>query len=574
MDNNIETFRHSLSHILAAAVLEMFPKAKLGIGPAIDNGFYYDFDLPRTLIPEDLKLIEDKMRSLIKSSLSFEKVEIDVGEALEKLQASNQEYKCELVEKIKNEGEKTVSLFKSGNLIDLCKGPHIKSTNELENVGWRLDKIAGAYWKGSEKNKMLQRIYGLAFEDQAMLEDYLKTREEAEKRDHKKIGRELDLFIFDQSSPGMPYWLPKGTILYNTLIGFWRKEHAKRGYQEFKSPVMNKKELYEKSGHWEHYRENMFVVDTEEKETYAIKAMSCPNAIIVYNLRPRSYRELPLRFSDVDLIHRNELSGTLNGLFRVRMFSQDDSHNFIAEDKIEEEYKDIFEIVDRFYGVFDLEYSYRLGTRPDDFMGDVKLWDKAEKTLKNLLEKSDIKYSVEEGDGAFYGPKVDILMKDSLGREWQMGTIQLDFQLPLKFDLKYTDQDGLEKMPVIVHRVIYGSLERFIGILTEHYAGAFPVWIAPEQVVILPISDKFSAYANDVLLKLQKLDFRVQLDERNESIGKKIKEAQNQKIPYMLIIGQREVEKNTIAVRSLKEGDLGEFDILKFSKKLKDESTK
>lgn len=552
----------------------MFPKAKLGIGPAIDNGFYYDFDLPRTLIPEDLKLIEDKMRSLIKSSLSFEKVEIDVGEALEKLQASNQEYKCELVEKIKNEGEKTVSLFKSGNLIDLCKGPHIKSTNELENVGWRLDKIAGAYWKGSEKNKMLQRIYGLAFEDQAMLEDYLKTREEAEKRDHKKIGRELDLFIFDQSSPGMPYWLPKGTILYNTLIGFWRKEHAKRGYQEFKSPVMNKKELYEKSGHWEHYRENMFVVDTEEKETYAIKAMSCPNAIIVYNLRPRSYRELPLRFSDVDLIHRNELSGTLNGLFRVRMFSQDDSHNFIAEDKIEEEYKDIFEIVDRFYGVFDLEYSYRLGTRPDDFMGDVKLWDKAEKTLKNLLEKSDIKYSVEEGDGAFYGPKVDILMKDSLGREWQMGTIQLDFQLPLKFDLKYTDQDGLEKMPVIVHRVIYGSLERFIGILTEHYAGAFPVWIAPEQVVILPISDKFSAYANDVLLKLQKLDFRVQLDERNESIGKKIKEAQNQKIPYMLIIGQREVEKNTIAVRSLKEGDLGEFDILKFSKKLKDESTK
>lgn len=571
---DIETIRHSLSHVLAAAVLEMFPEAKLGIGPAIENGFYYDFELPRTLIPEDLPLIEEKMRTIIDSGLQFEKVEINVAEALKKLTKSEQVYKCELIKDLEKVGEKTVSLYNTGGFVDLCKGPHVNSTKELLEIGWKLDKIAGAYWKGSEKNKMLQRIYGLAFENAKELEDYLQMRIEAEKRDHKKLGRELELFIFDRTAPGMPYWLPKGTILYNNLVNFWRVEHAKRGYQEFKSPVMNKKELYEKSGHWEHYKENMFVVDTEEEETYAIKAMSCPNAIIVYNLRPRSYRELPLRFSDVDLIHRNELSGTLNGLFRVRMFSQDDSHNFIAEDKIEEEYQDIFEIVERFYSVFGLEYSYRLGTRPEDFMGEPKLWDKAEKTLKNLLEKSGKKYFVEEGDGAFYGPKIDILIKDSLGREWQMGTIQLDFQLPLKFDLKYADADGQEKLPVIVHRVVYGSLERFIGILTEHYAGAFPTWIAPVQVTVLPISDKFESYSKDVLLKLKSQGIRAELDMRNESVGKKIKEAQNQKIPYMIIVGQREVEKNNISVRSFSDGDLGEFDLMKFVKKIADESAK
>lgn len=552
----------------------MFPEAKLGIGPAIENGFYYDFELPRTLIPEDLPLIEEKMRTIIDSGLQFEKVEINVAEALKKLTKSEQVYKCELIKDLEKVGEKTVSLYNTGGFVDLCKGPHVNSTKELLEIGWKLDKIAGAYWKGSEKNKMLQRIYGLAFENAKELEDYLQMRIEAEKRDHKKLGRELELFIFDRTAPGMPYWLPKGTILYNNLVNFWRVEHAKRGYQEFKSPVMNKKELYEKSGHWEHYKENMFVVDTEEEETYAIKAMSCPNAIIVYNLRPRSYRELPLRFSDVDLIHRNELSGTLNGLFRVRMFSQDDSHNFIAEDKIEEEYQDIFEIVERFYSVFGLEYSYRLGTRPEDFMGEPKLWDKAEKTLKNLLEKSGKKYFVEEGDGAFYGPKIDILIKDSLGREWQMGTIQLDFQLPLKFDLKYADADGQEKLPVIVHRVVYGSLERFIGILTEHYAGAFPTWIAPVQVTVLPISDKFESYSKDVLLKLKSQGIRAELDMRNESVGKKIKEAQNQKIPYMIIVGQREVEKNNISVRSFSDGDLGEFDLMKFVKKIADESAK
>ncbi|MCX6809632.1 MAG: threonine--tRNA ligase [Candidatus Berkelbacteria bacterium] len=558
---NIETIRHSLSHILAAAVLDMFPEAKLGMGPAIENGFYYDFDLPQTLIPEDLKLIEDKMRKLIDSDLEFEHSEDTIEDALKKLKNSKQNYKCELVEDLKEKGEKNISLYKTGTFIDLCKGPHIKSTADLKNAGWKLDKIAGAYWKGTEKNKMLQRIYGIAFESKEELDDYLKIRVEAEKRDHKKLGRELELFIFDESAPGMPYWLPKGVKLYNALVEFWRKEHEKHGYQEFKSPIMNKKELYEKSGHWEHYRENMFIIKTEEKETYAVKAMSCPNAIIVYGQRPRSYRELPLRLSDVDLIHRNELSGTLNGLFRVRMFSQDDSHNFIAEDKIEEEYADIFEIVEKFYSVFDLEYSYRLGTRPDDFMGEAKIWDKADSILKNLLEKSGKKYSIEEGDGAFYGPKVDILMKDSLGREWQMGTIQLDFQLPLKFDLKYTNEQGEEKMPVIVHRVIYGSLERFIGILTEHFSGAFPVWIAPVQAIVLPISDKVREYAGSVTNELKEAGVRVEIDDRNESIGKKIRDAEMQKIPFMIILGEKEMSAKKITIRKYSEGDQGQKSI-------------
>lgn len=558
MENNNEIIRHSLSHVLAAAVIEMFPEAKLGIGPAIENGFYYDFDLPRTLIPEDLPIIEEKMRRIIEQELDFEKVEISTEEAIKDLEISNQNYKLELVKDLIKDGEDKVSIYKTGTFIDLCKGPHIENTRDLKNAGWKLDKIAGAYWRGDEKNKMLQRIYGLSFESQAALDEFIRMKSEAEKRDHKKLGRDLELFIFDETAPGMPYWLPKGTILYNNLVEFWRKEHEKHGYKEFKAPVMNKKELYVKSGHWDHYRENMYLVNTEEDETYALKPMSCPNSIKIYNLRPRSYRELPLRFSDVDLIHRNELSGTLNGLFRVRMFSQDDSHNFITEDKIEEEYSDIFKIVDKFYAVFDLEYSYRLGTRPDDFMGDPAVWDKAEESLKNLLEKSGKRYFVEEGDGAFYGPKIDILMKDSLGRQWQMGTLQLDFQLPSRFNLTYTDENGQEKVPVIVHRVVYGSLERFIGILTEHYAGAFPVWIAPVQAVILPITEKVHDYAKQIYDKLKEEGVRIELDNRNESIGKKIREAQMQKIPYMLIIGEKEEDGNIVSIRSYSKGDLGQ----------------
>lgn len=571
MENNysIETIRHSLSHVLAAAVVEMFPEAKLGIGPSIENGFYYDFDLPRTLIPEDLKIIEEKMRRIINSDLTFEEAQATVEEARRRLGSSDQKYKLELVMDLEREGETTVGLYKTGEFVDLCKGPHVKSTSDLKGIGFELEKIAGAYWKGSEKNPMLQRIYGLAFTNKEELASYKTMIEEAKKRDHKKLGRDLDLFIFDETAPGMPYWLPKGTIIYNTLLEFWRKEHRKRGYQEFKSPLMNKKELYETSGHWEHYKENMFVVETQEKETYALKAMSCPNAILIYAMRPRSYRELPLRLSDCDTLHRNELSGTLNGLFRVRMFSQDDSHNFIAEDKIEEEYSDIFEIVEKFYSVFNLEYSYRLGTRPEKFMGEKATWDKAEETLKDLLKKSNKQFVVEEGDGAFYGPKVDILIKDSLGRSWQMGTIQLDFQLPQRFDLKYTDEKGEDKKPVIVHRVIYGSLERFIGILTEHYAGAFPAWLAPVQVVVLPISDKHMEYAKKIEAELAREEIRVETDERTESIGKKIRDAQMQKVPYMLIVGDKEKEAGKVALRTYKEGDKGQVDLEEVISQLK-----
>jgi len=397
---------------------------------------------------------------------------------------------------------------------------------------------------------------------------------EAERRDHKKLGRELELFFFDENSPGMPYWLPKGLTIYNTLLDFWRSEHISRGYQEVKTPLMNKKELYVRSGHWEYYRENMFISETNEGEIYALKPMNCPNAMIVYGIRPRSYRELPLRLSDADTIHRFELSGTLNGLFRARSFSQDDAHIFIKENQIESEYKNLFEIVERFYSVFDLKYSYRIGTRPDKYLGEKKIWDEAERILNDLLDKSGRKYTIKEGDGAFYGPKIDILMKDCLGRDWQMGTLQLDFQLPQNFNLKYTDEDGGEKVPVAIHRVIYGSLERFIGILTEHYGGAFPVWIAPIQVIILTISDKQIDYAEEIKKKLEKEKIRVELDARNESINKKIRGAELQKIPYMLIIGQKEVEKDNLSLRSQKEGDLGEFDLQKFIKRLKDESPK
>jgi len=571
---DIDIVRHSLSHVLAAAVVKMFPEAKLGIGPAIESGFYYDFDLPRTLIPEDLPLIEKKIREIIASGAKFEKVEISVDEALDKLKKSDEVYKCELVKDLKGENVKGVTLYKTGDFIDLCKGPHVNSTADLKDVAFKLDKIAGAYWKGNEKNKMLQRIYGLAFTTQEELDDYLKMLKEAERRDHKKLGRELELFFFDENSPGMPYWLPKGLTIYNTLLDFWRSEHISRGYQEVKTPLMNKKELYVRSGHWEHYRENMFISETNEGEIYALKPMNCPNAMIVYGIRPRSYRELPLRLSDADTIHRFELSGTLNGLFRARSFSQDDAHIFIKENQIESEYKNLFEIVERFYSVFDLKYSYRIGTRPDKYLGEKKIWDKAERILNDLLDKSGRKYTIKEGDGAFYGPKIDILMKDCLGRDWQMGTLQLDFQLPQNFNLKYTDEDGGEKVPVAIHRVIYGSLERFIGILTEHYGGAFPVWIAPIQVIILTISDKQIDYAEEIKKKLEKEKIRVELDARNESINKKIRGAELQKIPYMLIIGQKEVEKDNLSLRSQKEGDLGEFDLQKFIKRLKDESPK
>lgn len=566
---SLDVARHSLSHVLAAAVVDMFPEAKLGIGPAIADGFYYDFELPRTLIPEDLPLVEEKMRKIIGNNSAFEKVEISVDEAIKDLKKSDQKYKLELVQDLQKEGEKKVTLYKTGSFVDLCKGPHVKSTADLKGIAFKLDKIAGAYWKGSEKNPMLQRIYALAFDSEVELGEHMRIREEAKDRDHKKLGRELELFVFDETAPGMPYWLPKGLKLYNLLVDFWRKEHEARGYQEIKTPQLNKKELFEISGHWDHYREEMFLCNTKEKEIYGLKPMNCPNAMVVYSLKPRSYRDLPLRFSDCDTLHRYELSGVLNGLFRARSFSQDDAHIFVAESQIEEEIENIFEIVGKFYKVFDLDYSFRLGTRPEKFMGDKKTWDEAEKVLKRILENSGKKFIVLEGDGAFYGPKIDILMKDSLGREWQMGTIQLDFQLPRNFKLTYNDRDGKEKTPVTIHRVIYGSLERFIGILTEHYAGAFPAWIAPVQAIVLPISEKQMDYAKEVVQKLKDEDVRVELDERNESIGKKIRDAEVQKIPFMLVVGDREKESGEVALRIYGEGDKGKVALSRFIDELK-----
>ncbi|MFH0852020.1 MAG: threonine--tRNA ligase [bacterium] len=570
--SKLDILRHSTAHILAAAVLDMFPEAKFAIGPTIEDGFYYDFDLPRTLIPEDLPLLEEKMREIIKQNSPFERSEISVKKAQELFKKAKQPYKVELIKDlVKNEKAKNVSVYRTGSFVDLCRGPHIDSAGEIKFDAFKLLKIAGAYWRGSEKNKMLQRIYGTAWESNADLETYLRKLEEAEKRDHRKLGQRLGLFFFDETAPGMPYWLPKGLHIINSLIDFWQKEHQKRGYVEISTPLLNKKQLYETSGHWEHYRKEMFLFQTEEKETYALKPMNCPNAMIVYKHEPRSYKELPLRLGDTDILHRNELSGTLSGLFRVRALRQDDAHIFITEEQIKSEHENIFEIADLFYSLFDIDYYFRLSTRPDEFMGDKKLWEKAEKALEDILKASGKKYIIGEKEGAFYGPKIDILMKDSLGREWQTGTIQLDFQLPLRFNLTYTDQNGKDKTPVVIHRVIYGSLERFIGILIEHTAGAFPVWLAPEQVWILPIGSRHEEYAVKVAEALKTQNIRITVKNENETIGKKIREGEMQKIPYLLIVGDKEVAADSVAVRERGKGDLGPMKLDEFEKKVIDE---
>ena len=594
-DKNIENIRHSLSHIMAQAVLELYPKipttksskihdgkaigTKLGMGPAIENGFYYDFALPAEALSvakgeggrdKFLQKIEEKMKELVLENQKF--IKKNITKLAAKKLFKDQPYKLELIKDLPG---KTVSIYTNTGclqkFVDLCKGPHVKNTNEINPKAFKLTKIAGAYWKGSEKNKMLTRIYGLAFSTEKELQDYIKMQEEAEKRDHRKLGQKLELYMFHETAPGMAYWLPKGLIIFNELVNFWRAEHQKEGYQEIKSPLINKKELYQISGHWDHYKENMFVSETEEGEIYGLKPMNCPNAMVVYDSRPRSYKELPLRLSDSDTLHRFEKSGTLNGLLRVREFSQDDAHIFVKEEQIEEEYNRILAIIKKFYSIFNIEYSFRLGTRPKDFMGDAKSWSKAEDTLKNILEKSGKKYTIEKRDGAFYGPKIDILMKDSIGRDWQMGTIQLDFQIPKKFNLKYIDVDGKAKTPVVIHRVIYGSLERFIGILTEHLIGAFPVWLAPVQTVVIPISEKHDNYASEIVKQLKENNIRVELKNENETLGKKIREAEMQKIPYLLIAGDKEISTKTVSIRERGKGDVGTMAIDKFIEKIREE---
>ncbi|HVC36747.1 MAG TPA: threonine--tRNA ligase [Candidatus Dormibacteraeota bacterium] len=575
INNEIYAMRHSLAHILATAVQSLWPDAKFGVGPVVENGFYYDIDLGKhTLSEDDLVTIEAEMHKVIAADYMFEHFDKPIDEAIAWARDNNQPYKEELLNDLKRAGTTAVkdldaaelgsiaegdskiesaSFYKDGNFTDLCRGPHLESTAKVG--AFKLERVSGAYWRGNQKNAQMQRIYGVGFKTKDELDNYLKLLEEVKLRDHRRLGQDLKLFFFHETAPGMPYWLPNGVNIYNELINFWREEHAKRQYQEIFSPLLNKKELYQTSGHFDHYWKNMFTSKTEENEEYGLKAMNCPNAMIVFGSTNHSYRDLPLRLSDTDTLHRYELSGTLNGLLRVREFRQDDAHIFVTEEQIKEEYAQILEITDLFYSIFGMQYSFRLGTRPDKFLGDEALWNKAESILKQILVNSQKEYFILEGDGAFYGPKIDILMKDALGREWQMGTIQLDFQQPLRFGLKYTDQDGKEKTPIAIHRVIYGSLERFIGILTEHLAGKFPVWLAPEQIRIISVNQEQNTlqFAQTVVEKAQDLRLRVVVDNSNETVGKKIRSSELMKVPYTVVIGEKEIDSNQVTPRIRKD---------------------
>ena len=560
---------HSSSHIMAQAVKRLFPNAKLAIGPSIEKGFYYDFDVEKPFSEEDLLKIEEEIKKIIKEDLSLERFELPREEAISLMKEKNEPYKVELIEELP-EGE-VISFYKQGEFTDLCRGPHLPSTGCVKAV--KLLSSSGAYWRGDEKNKMLQRIYGISFPKQSELDEYINMIEEAKKRDHRKLGKELDLFFFDETAPGMAYWMPKGFKMMNLLIDYWRSVHKVRGYQEFSGPQLNSSSLWKTSGHWDHYKEDMFVLEDSDGNEQALKPMNCPNAIKIYQSKLRSYKDLPLRFSDIDVIHRNEKSGQLNGLFRVRMFRQDDAHNFITEDQIGSEIKDVIEIAKGLYDVFGLDFELTLSTRPDDYMGDIELWNKAEDNLKSVLNEvcGENNYRINEGDGAFYGPKIDIKMKDCLGREWQMGTVQVDFQLPLRFNLSYIDSNGDKKVPILIHRALFGSFERFIGIITEHFAGKFPVWLSPVQVKVLPISDSQVEYAKNVCEALDKVGIRVELDDRQEKIGYKIREAQMSKVPYMLILGEKEVEAGAVGVRTRAEGDIGAMKLDEFIARIVEE---
>jgi len=542
-----KAFWHSTSHVLADAVKKLFPDVKLGIGPAIDEGFYYDFDKKTPFTPEDLVKIEKEMQKTIAADHKFEDVFMPRKEAEKFLK--NESYKLDLLKDIPDE---KVSFHRHAQFTDLCNSPMIQSTGQIG--AFKLLTIAAAYWRGDSNKPVLQRIYGVSFPTQKELDDFVKRKEEAEKRDHRKLGPQLGLFFFHETAPGMPYWMPKGMIILNELTDFWRKEHAKRGYQEISTPILNKKELWEISGHWEHYKDNMFVAEMGKNEIYGLKAMNCPNAMIAFGNKTRSYRELPLRLSDTDILHRYEASGAVLGLLRVRSFRQDDSHNYVTEEQVESEYNHLFEITELFYGVFKIPYRYRLSLRAKgskDFMGDDATWNKAENMLRKILDKKfgKGKYEVAEGEGAFYGPKVDILMTDALGREWQMGTMQLDFQQPKRFGLKYIDRDNTEKTPICIHRVIYGSLERFIGILIEHYAGAFPAWLAPVQVKLLTFTDRNQIYAEKIEHQLKETGLRVETDYASNTVEYKVRNAEMEKVPYVLVVGDKEETAGTVAVR-------------------------
>ena len=563
-DGGKHTLRHTASHILAQAVKRLWPEAKLAIGPAIDKGFYYDIDMEHTLTPEDLTKIEKEMSRIVKENLPITKSVMSRQEAIEFFKSKNEDYKVELIEDLPEDA--VISCYAQGDFVDLCAGPHVASTGKVK--AFKLQSIAGAYWRGDEKNKMLQRIYGTAFEKKEELDAYLHLLEEAAKRDHRKLGKELGLFVIKEEGPGFPFFLPKGMALRNELENFWREVHHDFEYDEIRTPIILNKHLWETSGHWDHYRENMYTTIIDDEE-YAIKPMNCPGGILVYQNEMHSYRDLPLRYAELGLVHRHELSGALHGLFRVRAFTQDDAHVFMLPEQMQSELMKVIELFDRIYSQFGLKYHVELSTKPDNAMGDDAIWEAATEALRNAIEAKGIPYVINPGDGAFYGPKLDYHIEDSLGRTWQCGTIQLDMNLPERFQIEYVGEDGQKHRPIMIHRACFGSMERFIGILTEHYAGAFPTWMAPVQVKILPISEKHVEYAKELAKQMHRDYVRVEVDDRSEKIGYKIRQAQMAKVPYMLVVGDKEVEEGTVNVRKHGGDELGSIPFDEFFNSIK-----
>ncbi len=562
-----KAFNHTASHVMAQAVKRLYPDTKLTIGPAIENGFYYDFDVETPFGPEDLEKIEKEMKKIIKENYPIEKFELPVDEAIKLMQDKGEPYKIELINEHAGKGE-AISFYKQGEFTELCAGPHIPEMKVIK--AFKLTNCTGAYWRGDAKNKMLCRVYGIAFPKASMLEDYLQMLEEAKKRDHRKIGKELELFTIMEEGPGFPFFLPKGMDLKNALIDYWREVHKKAGYLEIQTPMILNRALWERSGHWDHYKDNMYTTIIDD-EDYAIKPMNCPGGILVYKTKMHSYKDLPLRMGELGLVHRHELSGALHGLMRVRCFTQDDAHIFMTREQIKDEIKGVVQLIDSVYSTFGFEYHIELSTQPEDSMGAKEDWDIATEALRNAITELGYDYEVNEGDGAFYGPKLDFHLTDCLGRTWQCGTIQLDFQLPERFELEYIGADGEKHRPIMIHRVVFGSIERFIGILTEHFAGAFPTWLAPVQVKFLPIADRHADYAREIMEKLEAKGIRCELDDRSEKTGFKIRAAQMEKVPYMIIVGDKDVEAGTVSVRSRKNGDEGATTVDEFVARIEKE---
>ena len=566
-DENVkEAYRHTSSHIMAQAIKRLWPEAKLAIGPAIKDGFYYDVDLDHQITDDDLKKIQKEMKKIIKANYPLEKSILSRDKALELMRQKDEDYKVELINDLPSDEE--ISFYTQGEFTDLCAGPHVESTGKIKAI--KLMSVAGAYWRGNEKNKMLQRVYGTAFSSQEELQEYIDRIEEAKKRDHRKIGKEMDLFALMEEGPGFPFFLPNGMILRTELENYWRQEHRKRGYDEIKTPLILSEELWHTSGHYDHYKENMYFTSIDDAE-YAIKPMNCPGAMLTYKRKLYSYRDFPIRLAELGQVHRHELHGALHGLMRVRTFTQDDAHIFMTPDIVKDEIKRVVSFIDDVYNLFGFKYHIELSTRPEDSMGTDEEWDHAIDSLEAAIKEMGKDYVINEGDGAFYGPKLDFHLEDSLGRTWQCGTIQLDFQMPQKFDLTYVGSDGEKHRPIIIHRVIFGSIERFIGILIEHFAGKFPLWLAPEQVRLLTVTEKFVPYAEKVSKELAKHGIRVKVDARNEKIGYKLRQGRNERVSYLAVIGEREAEADTLSVRSSKEGDLGSLSIDKFIDALCDE---